>query len=278
MIIQGKFVSLSPKDRKNYFHLSVSKLKTFKQCKAKYHFDYIQHLPKKDKDFLTFGSFVHEVLELFEKMIIAGNKEPHHILMKKCFAEALKNWKNITQDQKKESFDILCAFLKKRSSDCYIPLAAEKEFSIDIGNTVLLNGFIDLVKEEQGLIHVIDYKSSKQTKYLKKDPLQLLTYAYVMCLENEKLDKVKSSYVMLKFDFEEITFEFSREEALGIEKQFRDHYVEINDEKLFRPTTGPLCEYCDFSEHCPNGLEWIRKAEERKNKKNTDNNFGEREW
>jgi CRISPR/Cas system-associated exonuclease Cas4 (RecB family) len=276
---QGKFVKILPQDRRNYFHLSVSKTKTFKQCKAKYHFNYIQKLPRKDWEHLDFGSLLHEALENFEKAIIAGNKEKYHILMKKCFSSALKNWPKITQDQKKEAFDILSSFLKKRINCNSVPIAAEKEFTIDIGNNILLNGFIDLVKmDPDGVLHVGDYKTSKSGKWLEKDYLQLKTYAYAMCLEDPNLELVRCSYIMLKLDFEEIKFEFSREEAMTIEQDFRDYTTEIAEEKLFRPSTGPLCPYCDYSEHCPDGLKWIKQAEERNNKKTGTKKFGETEW
>jgi len=277
---QGKLLTVLPQDRRNYFHLSVSKAKTFKQCKAKYLFNYIKKLPKKEWEFQVFGKFLHECLEKFEKAIIAGNKEKYHILMKAIFANALKNWPQITQEQKKEAFDILCSYLKKRITYNYVPIAAEKEFTIDIGDNVLLNGFIDLVKlDADGVLHLDDYKTSKTGLYLKKDYLQLQTYAYAMCLEDPKLEKVRGSYIMLKLDFEEIKFEFSRENVMSIEQDFRDYTAEIAAEKLFRPDTGPLCPYCDYSEHCPDGLKWIKQAEERKNKKSgTSKKFGETEW
>jgi CRISPR/Cas system-associated exonuclease Cas4 (RecB family) len=275
-MIQGKFLKVIPHD---YFHLSVSKAKTFKQCKAKYYFNYIQKLPKKEWDFQVFGSFLHETLERYEKAIISQSNEKSHILMKKCFSEALKSFPQITPEQKKECFDILTVFLQKRQGWNFQPIAAEKDFTIDIGNNISLNGFIDLVKQdEDDIIHVVDYKTSKTGDWLKKDSLQLKTYAYVMCLENPKLEHVRCSYIMLKLGFEEIKFEFSREQVMSIEQDFRDYAADINNEKLYRPDTGPLCKYCDYLESCKDGTKWVKAAEERKNRKEGKITFGATDW
>jgi DNA-binding protein YbaB len=54
------------------FKLSVSKAKTFEDCKAKYKFSYIEKLPKKDWDFHVFGKFLHAILEEFHLQLMFG--------------------------------------------------------------------------------------------------------------------------------------------------------------------------------------------------------------
>lgn len=273
MLVQGKFLNVIQDNRdeikEKYFGLSVSKVKTFKQCKAKYHFNYIKKLPRKEWEHLIFGKFLHEVLERFEKAILGldfGNKLipknelPDHILMKKCFSDALVEWNpKMTSENKKESFDILCQFLEKRSSAKkagVLPevMFAEKDFNIDIGNDVMMNGFIDVIQRDvDGILHVADYKTSKSKEYLKKDWMQLKVYAYVMCLEDPNLKKVRCSYIMLRHKFDSIVKEFSRDDVMGMEQEFRDYAKSIHSEKLFRPTPSPLCQYCDYVDYCEDG-------------------------
>lgn len=273
MLIQGKFLNVIQNNRdeirKKYFGLSVSKVKTFKQCKAKYFFSYIKKLPRKEWEHLTFGKFLHEVLERFEKEIlgldfnnksIPKSKLPDHLLMKKCFSDALVEWgPQMTSENKKESFKILCEFLQKRADAKKagtLPevLFAEKDFNVDIGNDVMMNGFIDVIQRDtDGVLHVADYKTSKSKEYLKKDWMQLKVYAYVMCLEDPNLQKVRCSYIMLRHKFDSIIKEFSRDEVMGMEEDFRDYAKTIHDEKLFRPKPSPLCGYCDYVDHCEEG-------------------------
>lgn len=259
-MIQGKIVNLE--NRNDYFNLSVSKLKTFQQCKAKYHFQYIQHLPSQEKDYLTFGTLLHKALEIFESEHIKGTNVADHLLMKTAFSKALKDSKYpVTPEQKQEAFEILSKFLEIRAKNKNAlakPLSVEKQFSIDVGDGVLLSGFIDLVKmDTDNILHVVDYKTSKTKQYLKKDLFQLKTYSYAMCLENEKLENIRTSYVMLKHNFDPITNEFCREDVLSIESEFRKGAAEINQEKLFRPSTGPLCKYCDYVTECPDGRDRV---------------------
>jgi RecB family exonuclease len=291
MLIKGKFLKVvSDVDRQKYFGLSVSKAKTFKQCKAKYHFNYIQKLPRKEWDHLTFGKFLHEVLERFVKYIlgtdfdgndVGPNELPDHLLMKKCFSEALVEWgSKLSSEDKKLSFDILCTYLKQRADKKAagtMPqfIQAEKPFNIDIGEDILMNGYIDLVQiDPDGMIHVADYKTSKSMTWLKKDWLQLKVYAYVMCIENPDLQKVRCSYIMLRHDFKSIVKEFSRADVMGMEQEFRDYAENIGKEKLFRATPSGLCAYCDYQDHCIDGREYL----ENKNGIVKQSSFGAVGW
>ena len=54
------------KDKPNSFSgewLSVSKVKTFKDCPAKYRYTYIEKLPRKSWEFQVLGQFAHSSLE-----------------------------------------------------------------------------------------------------------------------------------------------------------------------------------------------------------------------
>lgn len=257
--------------------LSVSKVKTFKDCKAKYKFGYIEKLPRKDWEHHIFGKFLHEILENFHQKQIDGDNSPLNVLLTECFKKSSENWKNkISIAQKKESQEILMGYLKKltiEKSKGEAPtfLKAEKDFYINIDDKILLNGFIDRVQlDPDGVLHVADYKTSKSKTYLKKDLFQLLTYAFVMCLEDPSLTKVRTSYIMLRHNFEAIQQEFTREEIMKVEKIFLQYAEDIEKEKLFRPNPTPLCNYCDYLDHCDAGQEYTGNY--------SGKNFGETNW
>ena len=236
--------------------LSVSKVKTFKDCKAKYRFSYIEKLPRKEWDFHIFGKFLHEILENFHKTIINGNTNRHNVIMTDVYKHALSNWKDkLTSDQKTESQDILKKYLVLLNKEGSPNVTnVEKEFYIDVDGTVLLNGFIDRVQiDNDETLHVADYKTTKHKKYLKNDFFQLMTYAFVMCLEDENIKKVRTSYILLRHGFESIVKEFERDEVMKMEDVFLDYYKNIIDEKLYRPSPTPMCKYCDALDHCEEG-------------------------
>ena len=260
MQILGKSLDKKPERKLNVLNLSVSKLKTFEQCKAKFKFSYLDKLPKVERDFQIFGKFNHAALEFFHKEIIAGYSGSDSELMKSSFIKALKEYKGkITKEQKDLTFTIRCNYLKCRSdlkSKNILPttVAVEKEFNVDIDGKILLNGFIDLIqKDHDGVLHVADYKTSKDDKYLKKDMFQLETYAYVMCLEDPTLEVVRCSYIILKQESRSIVKEFTRKHVLSLEETFLKKAKDILEEKLYRPTPTMLCDTCDYLEHCSEG-------------------------
>ncbi len=266
----SEILSGKPEYQKNQFWISVSKAKTFKDCAAKYRFSYILKLPRKDYDYLVLGKLLHEALERFHKILLQ-EKTPfveYKQLLADCLCAAqfkdqeAKNagWKkSISESQVKESEAILAKYLiileKQQNKPQAIILDLEKSFYVMVDGHIVLNGFIDLVKmDPDGILHVADYKSSKNDKFLKDDYFQLLVYAFVEFLEDPTLEKVRCSYIMLKQNFKHLTKEFTRKEVMEeMEPKFIDIFEEIKKEKLFRPTIGPLCGYCQFSEPDDNG-------------------------
>lgn len=282
---------LKEKPEKKYFQLSVSKYKTFKECKAKYQFCYIQRLPRKERDYHVFGKFLHRVLEVFHQEKLKNEEMVNNLLMSFSFKTAYEEYKEkLTEEQFKESKGILFQYLKKlelQKSLNQAPqiLSLEKEFFINIDNKILLNGFIDRVQlDTDGIIHVADYKTSslidknspetpyrksKKYKRYSKDVFQLKTYAYAMFLENPDLEKVRASFILLRHNFDDIVVEFTKKDAQEIEDAYLEEFEEIQGEKLFRPKTSPLCEYCDFLDECEAGREFVGKV---------DPTFGETTW
>ena len=265
------------KDENNSIWLSVSKVKTFGDCKAKYKFGYIEKLPRKTWEHHVFGKFAHEALERFHQKMIDGATDPYHYLMTLSFKETSDTWKDkISKENKKEIWNILNNYLKLLADEKnagLLPnfLEVEKQFYIDIDGKLLLNGFIDRVQlDHDGVMHVTDYKTSKSKKYLANDFLQLKTYAYVMCAIDPNLEKVRTSYMMLRHNCELLVKEFTRKEIMGIENLFIKYAKDINEEKSWKPNTSPLCSYCDFLSFCDEGIKSVRKKNNIK--------FGVTEW
>ena len=216
---------------------------------------------------------MHEILENFyakklSKLMLSDQK-----LMEFSFNDAKESWKEkITQDNIKEAELIINNFLSYIKDDCSTVLSIEKEFNINIGNKILLNGFIDKVQTDaDGVLNVIDYKTSKKIKYAKRDFMQLKTYAYVLCLGDESIEKIRGSYIFLRHNCETVVKEFSRKDVMTMEGVFLNYLKKIESEKLFRPMPSPLCDYCDYTDICHVGKEYL-------NNKKGIQTFGVQEW
>lgn len=240
--------------------LSVSKVKTFNQCKKQYEFNYIIKLPKKDRDYHIFGKFCHRVLEWFHQQYIEGCLLPYNIIMKDAFKLALSEYKGkMTPEMRQECWELINQYLRNISNDKKngLPanvIAVERRFEMNIGGNIVLNGAIDRIQwSDDNVLEVADYKTTKNKKYLKDDWFQLMTYGFIMLNEYPDLKKVRGSYILLRHDFEHITKEFSVDELLDVRQRYIDYANQMMTETEFAPTPTALCSYCDFLEHCPAG-------------------------
>lgn len=233
--------------------LSFSKIETFNQCPAKYRYVYIERLPTKAAEHIIFGNFLHSVLEIFYRDIIINNKQSVKKLMTNVFSKTLEmpDYKGkVSKSQIDEAFSIIKSYLSIIENDIPNVLSVEKQFYLNIDNKILLNGLIDRVQDDGDIIHIIDYKTAKKKKFLLSKTLQLLIYAYIMCLENPNIEKIKTSYMLLRLNFELITKIYSREEVGDIVNNVIAIADRINGEKLWRPKESPLCNWCDFENIC----------------------------
>jgi len=244
--------------------LSVSKTKTYLDCKAKYNFSYNLHLPKREWGHLTFGKFCHKVLEDYHQIYLDGSKLPFNIVMAQAFKNAKEEFKKETNKEMiKECWEIINQYLKivsKEKKPANV-IACEKKFNVVVGPSKLIEsgevfnvsliGMIDRVQiDDDNVLRVIDYKTSKSKKYLAKDFFQLATYAWIMLLEDPSIKKVRGSYVLLRHNFEYITTEFKRDEILKIQDKYLDYASRIINEQMYDPNPTPLCNWCDFQENC----------------------------
>lgn len=258
--------------------LSVSKAKTFEHCKAQFNFDYNLKMPKKDYDFLWLGKFVHFVLEKFHLAYLNGSQEDFNIEMTKAYKQGLEEFKdNLNSELKKEAYPILKSYLNqiidlKNKNKLPTFLAVEKQFSLEIikdDMRVTLNGCIDRIQiDADGITHVIDYKTTKNKKYLKNDFFQLLTYAFVLSLEDPSLAKIRGSYVLLRHEHEHLTKDFDITEISQIKNTFFDYADKIFAENKWEPSPSKLCSYCSFLEHCDAGKKEVQ----------VDTTYGEISW
>ena len=111
--------------------------------------------------------------------------------------------------------------------------------------------------DDDNVIHVADYKTTKNKKYLKDDFFQLLTYAYVIITENPSIEKVRASYILLRHNFEYITKEFNQKEIITVADKYIKYTDQILNEKEFAPNPSRLCTYCDHVSICPAGKKML---------------------
>jgi len=258
--------------------LSVSKCKSYSMCPAQYRFNYILKLPQKEKDYFTFGKFIHLALEWFHQQYIDGCLLPYHITLNDAFKVSWKKYgEKMTPEMKDECWKILDQYLKLVSKDKHNGhpfniIAVEKQFNYQLTDDVILRGAIDVIKlDDDGVLHVADWKSSKSKKYLENDWIQLLSYCFILLQENPELTKIRGSYVMMRHGFEYLTKEFQVNEILEMRQKYIDYAQQIRTEKDFIATPNNLCNWCSYLDICAPGKTKVGTY-------NSQNVFGEVNW
>jgi RecB family exonuclease len=185
-----------------------------------------------------------------------NTSDPFNKIMGQSFKTALGIHKpKMTQGMVDECFEMINGYLKL-ISERGLPniLSVEQEFEFPLTDKVGLVGMIDRIQiDPDGVMHLADYKSTKNKKYLKNDWLQLLTYAYVVLQDNPDLEKIRVSYILLKHNFEYMTTEFTAEQIKEVKEQYIKYAQDIISEKEYPANPTALCNFCEFQPHCEEG-------------------------
>ena len=128
-------------------------------------------------------------------------------------------------------------------------VGSEISYEFEVAEGVTVRGFIDRVdKISDTHYKVVDYKTSKNPKYLKS--FQLLVYSLAIKRMYPQVEKVSGSFMLLKHDFKEVEYEFG---SMDMDKAFKSIIKksnEIRSEKIWPKKQSRLCDYCDYNTLC----------------------------
>jgi len=238
--------------------LSASSMKTYEQCPKKYFYTYIEKVPRQEWDHFDLGNLCHKALEIFHRIYMQeGNKMGSlSKLMTHSFSTAKKEFEKITPHLKDEAKALLLDYLKAISANG-MPLVkgVETPFNFKINDEILIRGFIDRLDiSKDGKFRIIDYKTTKNVKYL--DPFQLLIYGLWLKHEYPDLEKFRASYVLLRHGSKTKDYEFNMEDLKKAEKEILGYASKLKVENQWVPVPTALCNWCDFKNICPAQQAW----------------------
>lgn len=133
----------------------------------------------------------------------------------------------------------------------------EQKFEFVYDERVIVHGFIDRIdKDENGVIKVIDYKSSKKvfddTKI--KTPLQMVVYD-LACLQMFNTLPEQHEYDFVLLDKKQTTEDGVCSKGYlkrGVKKldKLLDKMIDLEKEGIYPPKPTPLCYWCPFPDKC----------------------------
>jgi len=230
--------------------ISESKYQTFKQCRLKYRYRYVDRLPEPEGsnvEALHFGSYIHKILE---DGAASTNRDE---LIK--IAEETKGTYKITK--KYTGKDLVCIdnFLKFNAS-LEETVSTEQVFQVPIRGDITLNGVIDrVIKGTDGGYLVIDYKTSKRekTKVDLYQDTQLKGYVYAVSkLYNVPFSSVVAAhYYPLTNNF--VSVQYSIPQMNSYLNKIVEEVWKIRKLKKveFCASKNEFCNWCQYKPVCP---------------------------
>jgi len=244
--------------------ISYSALETFKRCPLKFKFQYIDKIKTPKSKEALFGTLLHSALKiLHEPGLIIPTEED----ILKFISD---NWNSSIYSSEQEStlnfaqaVKIMKDYYAKNYPSQFTVLALETMFEVPLqvgAEKHLLTGKIDRVdKTQDGLLEVIDYKTSKKmpSQEAINQDLQLAVYHLGVANRWPSLVRedrpLKTSLYFLKHGEKLSTTRTTQDLAATEESIIKDFETigQAAKDAKFPPTPNVLCDWCEFQRHCP---------------------------
>ena len=230
--------------------ISESKYQTFKQCKLKYRYRYVDRLPEPEEsntDALHFGSYIHKILE------DGVNAKTQEELVQ--IAEEVKGTYKVSEKYDGKDLKCIQNFLKF-NEQLEDTVACELVFEVPVKDDITLNGVIDrVIKGKDGGYLIIDYKTSKREKSkveLYQDS-QLKGYVYAISkLYDVPFSKIIAAhYYPLTNNF--VHVQYSTPQIAAHARKIVDEVWKIRKSKKdeMKPNRNDFCNWCAYKTACP---------------------------
>ena len=238
--------------------LSASAVKTYDQCPKKYFFNYIERAPKKEWAHFDLGNICHKALEVFHETYMKDGTKKKTLgkMMGDSFAVARKDFPRMKDEMLTEAKELLAEYLiAVKKTGMPVVKGVETAFNFNINEHILVRGFLDrLDVMKDGRFHIIDYKTTKNVKYL--DEFQLLVYGLWLKREYPDIESFRGSYVLLRHGSTLKSYDFNIEDINRVEKDLISYAEKIRYEDVWTPIPTALCNWCDFQALCPAQEAW----------------------
>lgn len=263
---------------------SPSSINTYLQCPRKYYFVYFLKMPTSPSIHLVRGNVAHLALEHIYQLLPEVIADNHRVNLQIIIVELLKRfWKEHKDDldelkmnpqELQAYFDetkmMLLNYInqfvdkidKQIAQGLDFPQAfrkltplVEKEYKSPEHN---VRGFIDVIEHHDGIIRLMDYKTSKKAHITDAYKLQLAIYAMMYQVEHGVLpDQVGIYFLKEGEQVLPVNDELVMHAKFYIEQIHASTLTEDINDYPMKPS--PLCKWssgqCDFYDYCFRGKE-----------------------
>jgi putative RecB family exonuclease len=234
------------------FFASPTKLATWRQCRRRYRYRYIDHLPAKPRPWLSFGQSLHATLkDLFDtrpenRKWAGAERSYRRNWVRKGYAGA---------EEERSYFERGIAALQRifASDDISSPRPRAVEFNVQAKiDDVVLCGKVDRVDDSLDGMVITDYKTGRPRAPERAQADQAFTM-YALLVQA----RFKQAPARLVWDFVEtgdkVTTARAPEALSRAQTDVLALVAQVRADDEYPASPGPLCGLCDYLERCPEG-------------------------
>lgn len=242
-------------DGQGRVRLSFSRVDMFRTCPRRFRYTYVDRLPTVPGPALSFGSSIHAALEAFYDRKLPACPTEDELVGFLYDAWDPTGFADLPRDEQlayyRHGQQVLRRFHRRMAPIYRLPAATEAWFELPVGFEAVVVGAIDRVDvDDDGRLHVIDYKTNRKVKDRARvaGSLQLAIYA-LACRHlfgalpaTVSLDFVVAG-VEVRVPVEDLDLDAAREAVLDAAARVR-----AGEDT---PVPNPLCGWCDHRSICP---------------------------
>lgn len=249
-------------------YLSVSKIKTYMQCPAKFKKQYMAEDTNSEKDngniFTWFGTILHEVAQFAEQLYHENGIVANPLSL---YDDAWRRQPLTDLAMYKEGKDLIIDYFGRNpvGSGKFKPLMIDGKATIeyewrgplgDIPEFGCMFDYIGELDSETGII--MDYKTNRQpfTPYDLENDLQLLIYEIIARKEFPQYKKWVSGFELFRFGWQQCPPR-SDEDLQDALNFINNIYHQIRNDNSWEERLNVFCGYCNKKSECQEYCDFV---------------------
>jgi putative RecB family exonuclease len=244
---------------------SFSRITTFEQCARRFRYRYLDCVKEAFDSIEGFmGRRVHDTIEwLFGERLLGRTPSAAETVARYCdrwdeeVVASVRQIRVVKRGENAESYrrlgaELLTWFHRERfSTDRLETIGAEQHFRVELDGRYRFQGYIDrLARDENGLVHVIDYKTGRRApqRFEGKEAEQLEAYALAIFLQTDApelelvIEFLRAGKILRR--------RVERSRAPELERRLAARIATLEDATVYPPSPGALCDWCGYNDIC----------------------------